>query len=184
MSSADFKAFCTAESEERLRLARVYQGLESDRGLASAHYRIDHLQEILAGDLTAPLRSAYMKEYWQLRARLRALMMTRLTRKDFYADASHTALRDSAFWLASLASKVRSLTQLLLQAPKDLQKVLKGKAADAVGHKQEVLDQLRAESGLTDEDPVMPEDVIRASISPEARVNTRGVSTEVTYYNG
>ena len=175
-SSIDYRVYVQGEIEEANRLTRVFQGDENDRGVAAEHYTVDHLPKLLTTGISKNLASMYTREYTNMRASMRALAVSSLTRKDFYDAASQEELNRARKLSQSLAvndelSKI--LTKHLLEHESNLLTEIEESTTQA---KNATLDRIREASGATQELTVSAEDVLRAALSERDDVNGRGVS--------
>ena len=179
MSSVDYQTFNLAEAEERSRLAKVYQGAETDSAPAVEHLSIEHLDRLLSSSIPIELRALYLQEYDDMRAATRAIAMCNLTRKDYYDYASQQALNDVALLSISLASNTVISQQLLKTAPESVQTFLQDLESEYTAKKNEVVDRLKNLSGLFSEDRLSDSDFVRISMKDTDNTTPRGTSTSV-----
>ena len=177
MSSADFRAFTQAELEEQERLANVYQGMELDLGPPAEHFSIDHLEQLLAMPLSLDLRSLYLSEYSDLRAGIRALAITGLDRKDFYDDASQTALRERVFLATTAARQEFLAAQYKKNLDGDSLATLSDLQDEYDSRKSESEQRLQVEGDLNAEAALTDSDIVRVAMKEVDGVSSRGVST-------
>lgn len=182
--SVDYRVYCQAASEEAKRLTKVYQGAEDDQALASQHLLSAHLDRLLAGDLTQALRSYYNQQRDILRANMRALALVHLTRRDYYAHASHVALREADRFASSIAY-VEELGRVLASpAPPALRETLANLEDEYAAKKIETELEVRAHGGLGSAVGTRPEDTLRVAVGQTPGVNSRGVSNDETHRRG
>lgn len=177
MSSVDYKTFNTAEAEERIRLAKVYQGVEVDTDPAVEHFSIEHLDRLLSSSMPTELRALYLQEYDDMRAAARAIAMCGLTRKDYYDYAAQQALNDSAFLSVALASNTVIGQQLVRTASTEFQQSLQELEDEYAAKKNEVVDRLRDLTGLFSGERVADRDFVRNIMREIENTTHRGTST-------
>ena len=177
-SSVDFRAFCQAEIEEHQRLMRVYQGEESDRGVAAEHFMIAHLDDLLKKGLTPSQLALYTKEYNDLRAAMRAVAICGLKRQDYYTAATHQAQRMQAYYAAVVSAHMTVGEAYLRSLQEDDQADLQSRDEQFQQTKSEVVQRVEAGSGFTSNDPPVASDIVREALRSNPDATSRGVSKE------
>ena len=177
-SSVDFRAFCQAEIEEQQRLIRVYQGEESDRGVAAEHFMVAHLDDLLKKGLTKAQLALYTREYGDLRASMRAVAICGLKRQDYYTAASHQARRVQSYY-AAVASAHQTTGEGYLRALSETdQEDLRSRDEQFQQTKSEVVQRVQAGAGFSGTEPPKVRDVVREALRSDTNSTSRGLSKE------